>query len=357
MAKHDIADLDRVEHKLSQWLQEKLNHHDDVEIADFVFPEATGESNVTLIVSASWRTPAGNREQTKFVVRIQPQGEKVFNDYDLQLQYQLMALLAPTAVPVPALLALETDQHVIGSTFYVMYHVDGLIPSDRPPMHMAGWVTEATVGQRQTMWWNGVDAMIALHKLNPGDFSLPSGLADLNDEPSAISRQLSMYEALIEGPVAAACDDDLPEILAWARDHMPADSNLRLCWGDARPANVIYKDFEVAAVLDWEMATVCNPLLDLAWWFWMDVCLSTAIGIERLAGFPSREETIAYWQQQTGYAIDDLPYYEFFAVLRYTIIMERIFVREEARSGERLPNMWMPLLRDIYQKVSTGQSL
>lgn len=355
MAKHDISGLDRIEHKLSQWLREKLSDKPQLEIADFVFPEATGESNVTLIVSASWDGTSG-REEGKFVVRIQPQGEKVFNDYNLALQYQLMAMLAPTEVPVPPLLALETDTAVIGSTFYVMHHVDGLIPSDRPPMHMAGWVTEVTPEQRASMWWAGVDAMIALHRLDTADFSLPEGLPGTKEGESAISCQIAMYEALLQGPVAQACEDDLPEIMAWCRENMPADSNLRLCWGDARPANIIYKDFSVAAVLDWEMATVCNPLLDLAWWIWMDVCLSTALGIERLDGFPTREETIAHWQRHTGYAIDDLPYYELFAVLRYTIIMERIFVREEARSGERLPNMWMPLLREIYQKVSTGQS-
>lgn len=356
MAKHDVSDLEQIERSLRTWLIAKLAPKHDVQIANFVFPEATGESNVTLIVQASWLDEMGSRESSKFVVRILPEGEKIFNEYDLALQYQMMSLLAPTKVLVPMLLALEEDTSVIGSTFYVMHHVEGQIPADRPPMHLEGWVATAAPSEREQMWWSGVEAMAELHKLNPADFDVPNGLSHPERGSSAIAQQVAMYEQLVEGPVKAVCEPELIEILAWCRKNMPDDSNLRFCWGDSRPANIIYKDFKVAAVLDWEMATLCNPLLDLAWWIWMDRCLSTALGIPRLEGFPEREETIQRWQDLTGYPVTNLAYYELFAVLRYTIIMERVFVREFAKSGERLPNFWMSLLRELFERVRIGES-
>jgi aminoglycoside phosphotransferase (APT) family kinase protein len=95
-------------------------------------------------------------------------------------------------------------------------------------------------------------------------------------------------------------------------------------WGDARLSNLIYRDFEVAAVLDWEMCGVGDPLLDLGWWLFADRALTVGSGCTRLAGFPSTDGTARHWAAATGRSADALPYYELFAGLRFTVIMLRM---------------------------------
>ena len=97
-----------------------------------------------------------------------------------------------------------------------------------------------------------------------------------------------------------------------------------LVWGDARLSNLIYRDFEVVAVLDWEMSGIGDPLLDLGWWLFADWALTTGSGCTRLPGFPSSEGTAARWSAATGRSADALPYYELFGGLRFTVIMLRM---------------------------------
>ena len=97
-----------------------------------------------------------------------------------------------------------------------------------------------------------------------------------------------------------------------------------LTWGDARLSNLIYQDFQVAAVLDWEMASLCDPLLDLGWWLFADDALTRGSGCERLPGFPSRADTAERWSELTGRSAAALGYYELLAGFRFTVIMARL---------------------------------
>ena len=111
-----------------------------------------------------------------------------------------------------------------------------------------------------------------------------------------------------------------------ARQHAvaPPPEGPTLTWGDARFSNLIYRDFEVVAVLDWEMTSVADPLLDLGWWIFSDEALTLGSGCQRLPGFPSRDETAAGWTERTGRTTTALGYYEVLAGLRFTVIMLRM---------------------------------
>ena len=102
----------------------------------------------------------------------------------------------------------------------------------------------------------------------------------------------------------------------------------RLCWGDARIGNIIFSEdcSEVAAVLDWEMAVLGNPVQDLAWYCFIDNTFADGLGLPRLEGLPSYEESIARWQSATGYDAGDFPYYWIFAGMRYGLILSRIMM-------------------------------
>jgi aminoglycoside phosphotransferase (APT) family kinase protein len=97
-----------------------------------------------------------------------------------------------------------------------------------------------------------------------------------------------------------------------------------LLWGDAKLGNTLYHQGRVAAALDWEQAALGNPVDDLAWWLMLDQATSSGYGVPRLAGLPSREETVAHWEQASGCSARELPYYEVFAAWRMAIIMARI---------------------------------
>src|SRR5206468_38805 len=108
----------------------------------------------------------------------------------------------------------------------------------------------------------------------------------------------------VKNPIADAA-------FAWVRDNRPSgDEPLHLCWGDSRFGNQLFRDFRCVAVLDWEMVTLGNPVQDLAWWIFLDRHFSEALGVPRLAGFPSYEATTERWQELTGLPADHLDFYQ-----------------------------------------------
>ena len=111
----------------------------------------------------------------------------------------------------------------------------------------------------------------------------------------------------------------------WLVAHQPADEPLALSWGDAKLGNVVYADDgRVAGALDWEQATLASPVDDLAWWLMLDQSTSTGYGVPRLAGLPTREETIEHWERASGFSARHLPYYDVFAAWRMAYVMARI---------------------------------
>lgn len=118
------------------------------------------------------------------------------------------------------------------------------------------------------------------------------------------------------------------QALQWLQQNQPGEEITKLCWGDSRIGNIIFtRDCSaVAAVLDWEMAVLGNPVQDLAWYCYMDSTFAEGLGMPRLQGLPSYQDTIERWHLATGYSIDDYGYYEVFAGMRYGLILSRVMV-------------------------------
>ena len=144
--------------------------------------------------------------------------------------------------------------------------------------------------------------------------------------PDPTLAELERYERFLRWAEADEPHALAREAVAWLRRNRPPEPERgpTLVWGDARLSNLVYRDFEVVAVLDWEMATVADPLLDLGWWIFCDDTLTRGAGFERLPGFESAEETARRWSNLTGRATDTLDYYLVFAGLRFTVIMVRM---------------------------------
>ena len=316
-------DLEADRRRLTAWLGRVLPDTRDLSISELTTPQATGFSNDTLLFDATWRQ-AGRAQTRGLVARVQPTGFQVFPDYDLALQYRVLELLAASDVPVPRVHWLEAeDTRVLGAPFYVMERVDGRIPTDNPPYHVGGWMTEIEPAEREAIWWNALEVMTRIHRLDwraaGFDFLERPELG-----PSGLGQQLDYYERYLAWAARGKPQPTIEPALEWLIKHQPQDEPLRICWGDARIGNIIFDGTTPVAVLDWEMVTLGNPEQDLAWWLFLDRHHSEGMSAPRLPGFPGRDETLARYAELTGRPVEHLRYYEVFAGFRFAVIMLRL---------------------------------
>jgi aminoglycoside phosphotransferase (APT) family kinase protein len=312
-------DLERTRRDLEAWIAARMPAARDVSVGELTGPGTTGFSSDTLLFDATWRE-GGAERRGAWVARLKPTGVGVFPEYDIARQFEIQRALGATEVPVARMLWLEQDASVLGTPFYVMEQVAGRAPSDNPPYHIAGWVTEIAPAEREALWWSGLDVLARIHRLDWRGLGL--GFLDPGGDP--LDAQLAYwdrYRAFARGRPHPL----LERATAWLRaNRPPAPEPTVLCWGDARIGNMLFHDGRCLAVLDWEMACVGSPEMDLAWFLFLDRHHCQGMGVPRLPGFPSREETVARYEKRTGHAVRHLHWYEVLAAFRFSAIMARI---------------------------------
>ena len=320
-----LEDTENTRQKLESWLSSHLGQ--DISIPELTIPEATGMSNVTLLFDMNWEQD-GQARCEPVVARLQPEIDRpVFPDYDLSLQYEVMEVVGRSSdIPVPTLRGLETNKELLGVQFYIMKRTDGRIPTDMPPYNMDGWMMhETSIEQRQSMWRSAVDVMARYHKLDYREM----GFGKLHVAgQTPLQQQLSYWQNYLEWALEGAGHDICQRALDWLQANQPEDEPTVLCWGDSRLGNIIFKESldGVAAVLDWEMAVLGNPVQDIAWFNYLDATFAEGLGMPRLEGLPSYEDTVAQWQEVSGYSARDYNFYLVFASMRYGLILSRIML-------------------------------
>ena len=313
-------DVDQSAKQLAAWLAPRLDADGDVVLSPFRGPGATGFSNETLIVDGSWSS-GGSAERATWVVRVAPTGYTLFPDAAFEVQHDVLTALATkTAIPVPRVRWYETDPSVLGAPFFVMDLVVGEVPPDNPPYHVSGWLHDVSPAVRERIWWGAVDTMAELHVTDWRALDLPPLMQGLGE-------QIAYYEGFLE---SVEKDEAVPmarRALAWVKANLPPEEPLVLCWGDARIGNVMYSpEGERLAVLDWEMVALGSPSQDVAWAWFLDRHHSEALDVPRLEGFPSKEATIARYEERSGLTLHSLDFYEVFAGFRFCVIMARLAV-------------------------------
>jgi aminoglycoside phosphotransferase (APT) family kinase protein len=258
------------------------------------------------------------------VVRIQPTGFQVFPEYDMGLQFRTLQILGGTDVPVPRVWWLEeAERDLLGAPFYVMSQVAGRVPPDNPPYHSQGWVTEISPAERDALWRAGFDCMARIHRLDWR--ALGFGFLErpeLGD--TALDQQLAYYAKYLEWAARGREQPIVEAGFEWLHKHKPAPGPTVLSWGDARIGNILFDGTRPAAVLDWEMVGLGSPEQDFAWQIFLDRHHSEGIGVPRLAGFPSYEESAAHYTRRSGFPLEQVHYYEVFAGVRFGVIMIRL---------------------------------
>jgi aminoglycoside phosphotransferase (APT) family kinase protein len=312
-------DAEQTRIALASWLAPRLSADGDVTLGELRGPGATGFSNETLIVDASW-TAAGELHEASYVVRVAPTGYSLFPDAAFDTQYRVLRALAETSIPVPTVRWYETDPAVLGAPFFVMDEVRGRVPPDNPPYHISGWLFDVSPEHRARLWWGAIDAMADLHRLDPAQCGLDFLTGGLGEG-------LAYYESFLE---RVEKDEPVPtarRALDWLRSNLPAEQPRVLTWGDARIGNVIYDDdANVLAVLDWEMVGLGAPAQDVAWALFLDRHHSEGCDVPRLEGFPSTAETVEHYESRSGIPLQDLDFYEVYSAFRFCVIMGRLAV-------------------------------
>jgi aminoglycoside phosphotransferase (APT) family kinase protein len=307
------------------------------EVFDVQAPGSNGFSNETILCRTRITTNGSTSEQ-RLVVRVAPTKHLLFMDAEFDLQYRVMRTLADgaTGIPLPQLGWYEEDPQYLGVPFFTMDHVEGEVPSDNIPYTMDGWVIDATPEQQSTMWWSGIDALAAVHRTDWRTLGL-----DWLDRPRrgrpGIEQQMSYYREFLDWAAKGSPQPTLEATWKWLVAHQPAEEgDVVISWGDSRIGNIIWRDFKCVAVIDWEMATLGQPEMDLGWWLYFNRQFAEGLGVPRPPGFGSHEETVARYSDLMGREMKDLFFYEIFSGFRFAAIMVRL--AELSKESDALPD-------------------
>jgi aminoglycoside phosphotransferase (APT) family kinase protein len=335
----DIAqrDPDEVASTLTRWLTAKSRESDggesgQFEVFDVQAPALNGFSNETIMCRVR-HTVGGLETERRLVVRVAPTEHTLFLDADFSTQYRVMQSVSTGNhdVPLPTLGWFEEDPQYLGVPFFTMDHVEGQVPADNLPYTMDGWVIEGTPDQQRKMWWSGIDALAAVHRTDWAGCGLGWLHNPLRGRPG-IEEQMSYYREFYDWAAKGTPVPTLDATWKWLQAHQPEEKgDVVLSWGDSRIGNIIWDKFECAAVVDWEMASLGQPEMDLGWWLYFDRQFSEGLGVPRPAGFGSREETIERYTDILGRPLQDLFFYEVFSGFRFAAIMVRLAELVEGR--------------------------
>jgi aminoglycoside phosphotransferase (APT) family kinase protein len=276
------------------------------------------------------------------VVRRAPPGVNIKSAHDMGREFRILRALSPTWSKAPRPIAYCEDAAVIGSPFYVMERVRGVILRARVP---EGMILDAPTMRRVSE--AACDTLAEIHRL---DWHAV-GLGDLGKPEGYIERQVRGWAERWR----KARTDDIPEVErlgAWLEQNRPAESGATLVHNDFKYDNIVLApDLKgVIAVLDWEMATIGDPLMDLgtALGYWIDpldppAFQARAFGPTSRPGNLTRLEFAERWSRATGRDASDVLFYYAFALFKLGVVAQQLYKRyvDGLTKDERFASMLM----------------
>ena len=311
---------------LRRWVYQRAPQlmPDDCRVAITQFP--AGFSNLTYLVRV-----ADDATARSYVLRRPPRGVKPGIAHDVCREHDLLAVLHPRGVPVPTPLLKCEDTSVIGAPFYLMEHVDGMILRGTPPASLA---TESTAS-RVTLGALSSTFVATLAQLHSIDISTEP-LALLGRPAGYVQRQVHGWTRRWE----AARTGDVPtldQVARWLDAHQPPDRDAALVHNDFKFDNIVLDRHDlsrVRAILDWEMATIGDPLMDLgtSLAYWVEagdepVFRSLGLGVTALPGSATRAQLVQQYGAVSGRDVSDAVFYYAFGLFKVAVIAQQIYAR------------------------------
>ncbi|WP_330255717.1 phosphotransferase family protein [Nocardia sp. NBC_00565] len=268
------------------------------------------------------------RGEEQSVIRLPPENAPADRDKGILREWRITAALDGTDVPHTPAIAVCTDHSVIGRTFYLMGYVDGWSPMGARNGWPAPFDTDAEA--RNGLAYQLAEGIALLSKVD----WRAKGLHDLGRPDGFHDRQVARWTSFFEHNKGRELDG-MDVATNWLRENKPLDFIPGLMHGDYQFANVMFKHgkpAQLAALIDWEMGTVGDPKLDLAWMVqgWPEDMHSPAAAntsYVNLTGMPTREQLVAHYAEVSGRQVDDLDYYLVLAKWKLAIVLERGFQR------------------------------
>jgi len=277
----------------------------------------SGHSNLTYSIQIG---------EQEFVLRRPPFGAKIKTAHDMAREHKILLHLRPVYRKVPRPLLYCEDESVIGAPFYVMERVAGVVLRAQPPAGLA-----LTPARMRDLSMTCVDNLAAIHAL---DYQA-AGLGDLGKPAGYVERQVRGWTERY----ANAKTDDIPEIervATWLADHLPRESGAALIHNDYKYDNLVLDptDWSIRAVLDWEMATIGDPLMDLGTTlgYWMEAndpaeLRAIAFCLTTLPGNFTRAEIVERYARVSGRDVARIQFYYVYALFKIAVIVQQIYTR------------------------------
>ena len=266
-------------------------------------------------------------DNVDLILRRPPKGTKAKSAHDMVREYNVQKALTPLYPVLPEMIALCQDESVIGSDFYVMKRIEGIIPRAKLPPELQ--FDETQVHQLCT---NVLDKLIELHQVP----YIGTELEKIGKGDGYCRRQVEGWDSRYE----KAHTLNVPSfkyVRKWLLDHIPEDSKTCVIHNDWRFDNVILdpnNPTQVIGVLDWEMATLGDPLMDLgsALAYWVEdtdnqIFKSTRRQPTHLKGMLTRKQVVDYYLGKTGLHTQNWAFYEVFGIFRLAVIAQQIYYR------------------------------
>ncbi len=274
-----------------------------------VTPFAGGHSNATFLI---------DRSGSKLVLRRPPRRP---SSHDVVREGRVMSALERTVVPVPRVLSICASRDEIGAPFLILEHIEGHVLRDRLPDELE------SPGVRRRIAEAFIEVLVSVHEVDID----ATGLAWLGRRNGYLRRQLQRFGGSWELNRTRELTA-MTELERLLRKRIPPAGRTTLIHGDARIGNAIFEPrapASVAALVDWEMATLGDPLADLgylciAWTDSEDVtpAMFHLSPVTREPGFPTREELVVLYEQRSGRSVTDLAWYTALAYWRSAVFME-----------------------------------
>lgn len=291
-------------------------------------PELQGLPKVTQYAggASNW-TYRLQYDNDDLILRRPPAGTKAKSAHDMVREFRIQHALRPVFPYVPRMHALCTDESVIGTDFYVMERLAGIIPRKNLPRDLT-----LSPEQVRRLCHNVLDTMIALHRVDPQ----AAGLDKIGAGAGYAQRQIEGWSRRYTD----ARTWNVPrgkKIMAWLAANLPREERICITHNDFRFDNVVLDEADptrVIGVLDWELATLGDPLMDLgntlAYWVQADddrLAHGTRRQPTHLPGMLTRREVMDYYARRVGHAPASWTFYEVYGLFRLSAIAQQIYYR------------------------------
>ena len=279
-----------------------------------------GHSNETFFIT---------RGSDEWVLRRPPRPPYLPTAHDVKREYTVLKALDGTVARTPRTALFCDDESVIGAPFYLMERVDGFVIRDRLP----AWLDSDE--DRQRIGEELIDAAAELHTLDYKEV----GLDGWGRPTGYIERQLARWRKQLDGATARTRPlPDYEKVAIWLEEHPPPEQAPAIVQGDYKLDNVMYgpsSPARLVAILDWEMATIGDPLADIGWMlsFWRepgdspDALHGALNDVFGSTGWSTRSELIDRYERATGRSMTDIRFYTALAIWKLGILLEGSYAR------------------------------